>query len=196
MESEFLKLFNKCNNKQLEVYNAILQSVEKNEGGLFFVYGSGGCGKTFVWKILIYKLRSMGMIVLSVASSGIATTLMPGGRTAHFHFKIPIVIDDYLSCAIGHDSDIAELIKRTSLIIWDKAPMQHRYAFECLDRSLRDIMRVVHPEWYDMPFGGITVLLGGDFRQFFLSLILGHVEMLFLHVLHVHIYGTMPKYLF
>ncbi|XP_074323772.1 uncharacterized protein LOC141660684 [Apium graveolens] len=43
--------------------------------------------------------------------------------------------------------------------------MQHRYVFECLDRSLKDIMKAVDPERYAMPFGGITVVLGGDFRQ-------------------------------
>lgn len=127
----------------------------------FFIYGSGGYGKTFVWKTIIYKLRSLGLISLPVASSGIAATLMPGGRTAHSRFKIPIVLDDCSSCGISHDSDIAELIKHTSLIIWDEAPMQHRYAFECLDRSLRDIMKSVDPKRYSMPFGGITVVLRG-----------------------------------
>lgn len=165
MEAEFNKLFQNCNSEQRQVYNAVLNSVEKNEGGVFFVYGSGGCGKTYVWKTLIYKIRALGKIVLPVASSGIAATLMPGGRTAHSRFKIPILLDDYSSCAIGHDSDIAELIRRTSLIIWDEAPMQHRYAFECLDRSVRDIMKSVDPQRYHIPFGGITVLLGGDFRQ-------------------------------
>ncbi|XP_074326976.1 uncharacterized protein LOC141664918 [Apium graveolens] len=53
----------------------------------------------------------------------------------------------------------------TQLIIWDEAPLQHRYAFECLDRSLKDIMKAVDPERYAMPFGDITVVLGGDFRQ-------------------------------
>lgn len=43
--------------------------------------------------------------------------------------------------------------------------MQHRYAFECLDRSSRDIMKSMDPARMNMPFGGITVLLGGDFRQ-------------------------------
>lgn len=57
------------------------------------------------------------------------------------------------------------MIKRTSLIVWDEAPMQHRYAFECLDRSLRYIMKAVDPKRFHMPFGGITVVLGGDFRQ-------------------------------
>ena len=168
METKFNKLFQNCNPEQLQVYNVVLHSVQSNEGGVYFIYESGGCGKTYVWKTLIYKLRSLGLIVLPVASSGIAATLMPGGRTAHSRFKIPIFLDDYSSCAIGHDSDIAELIKRTNLIIWDEAPMQHRYAFECLDRSLRDIMKFVDPKRYHMSFGGITVLLGGDFRQILL----------------------------
>lgn len=104
-------------------------------------------------------------VVLPVASSGIAATLFPGGRTAHYRFKIPLKLDEDSSCSIHHNSDIAELIKQTKLIIWDEAPMQNRSAFECLDRSLRDIMRSVSPNRYNKLFGGITVLLGGDFRQ-------------------------------
>lgn len=120
---EFNNLFKNCNVEQMEVYNAVLQSVEKKEGGVLFVYESGGCGKTYIWKTLIYKLRSLGLVVFPVVSSGIAAILMPGGRTAHSRFKIPIVLDDYSSCGIGHESNIAELIKRTSHIIWDEAPM-------------------------------------------------------------------------
>ncbi|XP_017217100.2 uncharacterized protein LOC108194658 [Daucus carota subsp. sativus] len=140
-------------------------SVEQKEGKIFFVYGSGGCGKTFLWRTLISKLRSQGDIVLPVASSGIAATLLPGGRTAHSRFKIPIILDDYSICNIAHDSDIAELIKETKLIIWDEAPMQHRYSFECLDRTLCDIMKGVDMKYFHLPFGGIIVIFGGDFRQ-------------------------------
>ncbi|XP_074365339.1 uncharacterized protein LOC141706504 [Apium graveolens] len=141
MAKEFNILFSKCNKEQLAVYHSVMESVEKNEGGVFFVYGSGGCGKT------------------NCDYSNAA------GRTAHSRFKIPIVIDEYSMCSISHTSDIAELIKRTNLIIWDEVPMQHRYAFECLDRSLRDIMKAVNPNRFHMPFVGITVVLGGDFRQ-------------------------------
>ncbi|XP_074377968.1 uncharacterized protein LOC141719485 [Apium graveolens] len=98
---------------------------------------------------------------------------MPGGRTAHSRFKIPIVLDEESSCGIAQKSDIAELIKCTSLIIWDEAPMQHCHAFECLDRSLRDIMKSVSLERGQMPFGGITVLLGGDFRKILPVITLG-----------------------
>ena len=165
MKAKHEDLLSRCNEEQLGVYKDVLDSVKSNQGGLFFVYGSGGCGKTFLWRTLIAKLRSEGDIVLPVASSGIAATLMPGGRTAHSRFKIPIVLDDFSLCIIGHNSDIAELIKQTKLIIWDEAPMQHRYAFECLDRSLKDIMKAVDPLRATMPFDGITVVLGGDFRQ-------------------------------
>ena len=175
MEQQFNELFPNLNKEQLQVYNEVYNAVQAGTGGIFFVYGSGGCGKTYIWKTLIYRLRSMGKIVLPVASSGIAATLMPGGRTAHSRFKIPIVLDDYSSCAISHDSDIAHLIKSTSLIIWDEAPMQHRHAFECLDRSLRDIMKSVSPERAEMHFGGIPILLGGDFRQILPVLSLIHI---------------------
>ncbi|XP_074342257.1 uncharacterized protein LOC141679740 [Apium graveolens] len=154
------------NDTQLQFYAlGEIDELLRNVGGIFFVYGSGGCGKTFLWRTLICKLRSQGKIVLPIASSGTAAILMPGGRTAHSRFKIPIVLDECLTFNIAHNSDIAQLIKQTQLIIWDEAPMQHRYAFECLDRSLKDIMKAVDPERYAMPFGGITVVLGGDFRQ-------------------------------
>ncbi|XP_017247877.2 uncharacterized protein LOC108219103 [Daucus carota subsp. sativus] len=162
MKAEHEKLIANCNEEQINVYRAVLDSVQGNQGGLFFLYWSGGCGKTYVWRTLIAKLRSEGQIVLPVATSGIAATLLPGGRTTHSRFKIPIILDEFSLCNIGHNSDIAELIKVTKLIIWDEAPMQHRYAFECLDRSLRDIMKSVDPSRANLPFGGITVLLGGD----------------------------------
>ncbi|WOH01927.1 hypothetical protein DCAR_0521313 [Daucus carota subsp. sativus] len=94
MKAEHEKLIANCNEEQINVYRAVLDSVQGNQGGLFFLYGSGGCGKTYVWRTLIAKLRSEGQIVLPVASSGIAATLLPGGRTAHSRFKIPIYLSE------------------------------------------------------------------------------------------------------
>lgn len=48
MEAEFHKLFPNINPEQLQVYNEVLNSVQNNIGGLYYVYGSGGCGKTFI----------------------------------------------------------------------------------------------------------------------------------------------------
>jgi hypothetical protein len=62
--------------------------------------------------------------------------LLPGGRTAHSRFKIPLQIDDESICDIKKGTILAELIEQTSLIIWDEALMTHRKCFEALDRSL------------------------------------------------------------
>ena len=47
----------------------------------------------------------------------------------------------------------------TRLIIIDEMTMQHRHVYECIDRLLRDLTKV------DRPFGGITVVFSGDWRQ-------------------------------
>ncbi|CAN6923793.1 unnamed protein product [Brassica oleracea] len=45
-----------------------------------------------------FDCRSRGDIVLNVASSGIASLLLPGGRTAHSRFGIPLNPDEFSSC--------------------------------------------------------------------------------------------------
>lgn len=142
-----------------------MESVYMKKGGVYLVYDSGGCGKTFLWNTIITRLRSERKIVLPVASSGIAATLLPGGRTTHSRFKIPLKLDETSMCCISHKSDIAKLLKKTNLKIWDEAPIQSRYAFEALDSSLKDVMKSVSTCHCQLPFGGITVLFGGDFRQ-------------------------------
>ncbi|XP_020979664.1 uncharacterized protein LOC107641255 [Arachis ipaensis] len=104
-------------------------------------------------------------IVLNVASSGIASLLLPGGRTAHFGFSIPITITDESTCNIKHGSLKTELLIQSSLIIWDEIPMLNKMCFEALDRTLRDLMSVTDQHKTHQPFDGKVVILGGDFRQ-------------------------------
>nr|XP_017237579.1 PREDICTED: uncharacterized protein LOC108210701 [Daucus carota subsp. sativus] len=165
MIAEHQQLHSTLNRDQTVVYNSIIESVHNKSGKFFFVHGSGGCGKTFLWRTIISKLRSERKIVLPVASSGIAAVLMPGGRTAHSRFKIPLDVDEHSSCGVKMGTDIAELLQNTDLIIWDEAPMQKKYAFEALDRALRDIRGNISEDNRLKSFGGITVVLAGDFRQ-------------------------------
>ena len=74
-----------------------------------------------------------------MASSGIASILLEGGRTARSRFKIPFDILEDSICDIKAQSALAELIQQTVLIVWDEAPFQHRYCFEAVDRTLKDI---------------------------------------------------------
>ncbi|KAF7835661.1 ATP-dependent DNA helicase pif1 [Senna tora] len=80
--------------------------------------------------------------------------LIPGSRTAHSRFAIPLDCNENSTCNIMQGSDIANLMVHTKLIIWDEAPIAHRYCFEALDRSLRDIMGNNNPECDTKPFGG------------------------------------------
>ncbi|KAJ3684336.1 hypothetical protein LUZ61_013500 [Rhynchospora tenuis] len=140
-------------------------SVQSREGQLFFVYGHGGTGKTFVWQAITAVLRSEGRIVLTVASSGLSSLLLQGGVTGYSRFKIPLKLREGSTCERKKNTNLAQLLRETSLIIWDEAPMSNRLCFEALDRSMRDILGDINPANRDKPFGGVTVVLGGDFRQ-------------------------------
>ncbi|KAF8115419.1 hypothetical protein N665_0027s0035 [Sinapis alba] len=52
----------------------------------------------FLWRLLFAAIRSRGEVVLNVASNGIASLLLQGGRTAHSRFGIPISPDGYSLC--------------------------------------------------------------------------------------------------
>ncbi|XP_074351592.1 uncharacterized protein LOC141690716 [Apium graveolens] len=127
-DKEELKILHEKNHgmlkpEQKNVYDSIIQNIYNKVAGVFFVYGSGGYGKTFLWQTLCCHLRSEGKIVLLVASCGIAAVLFPGGRTAHSRFHIPLKLNQDSTAGIRHGTDIAELIQQTDLIIWDEAPM-------------------------------------------------------------------------
>ena len=141
-----------------------MNAVTKQQGGVFFLYGYGGTGKTYMWNTLAVALRSKRNIVLPVTTSGIAALLLPDGRTSHSRFKILVPTLQSSTCNIEKGTDLAQLLKHTKLIIWDEAPMAHRFCFEALDRSLRDIMSV-KGKASKLIFGGKVIVFGGDFRQ-------------------------------
>ena len=147
------------NEDQYSIYNAVIQAIEYDLHKCFFIDGPGGTGKTFLYNTILAKVRSCNEIALAVASSGIAALLIDGGRTAHFRFKIPIKLNESSTCNISRKSKEAHLINMAKLFIWDEAPMIHKYAFEAVDRTFRDIIQV------DKPFGGKIFIFGGDFRQ-------------------------------
>src|SRR6202167_3833817 len=151
------------NPEQKAVYNAVMKSYDQNLGKTFFVHSAGGGGKTFVCNTIAAAIH-MGQhenrkVALCVASSGIASLLLDGGRTAHLRFKIPIPVHENSPCNITKNSLLSDVLKQMGIIIWDEVPMQHKFAVEALDRTLQDVLG------NKKPFGGITVLFGGDFRQ-------------------------------
>ncbi|GKE20618.1 DNA helicase [Tanacetum coccineum] len=160
LSKEIALLVPKLNTEQRNIYETVLGAVIANRQEMIFVYGHGGTEKTFLWKTLINTMRSQGKIVLAVASSGIASLLLPAGRTAHSRFKLPLDLTEESLCNIKKNTHVASLLAETNLIIWDESPMNDIKCFETLDRTLKDILYVQHKL-----FGGKTIVLGGDFRQ-------------------------------
>ncbi|UYV66755.1 hypothetical protein LAZ67_4002774 [Cordylochernes scorpioides] len=132
-----------------------------NAGGLYFLDAPGGTGKTFLIILLLTKVRSTGDIALSTASSGIAATLLHGGRTAHSTFKLPLDLtrDEVPVCNLNADSAMGEVLRQCKFIIWDECTMAHRHALEAVDITLEDCRQD------QRPMGGVVLLLAGDFRQ-------------------------------
>ena len=146
------------NSEQSHAFHSVKSALDRDEHAIFFIDGPGGTGKTYLYRAILASLRSAGHIALAVATSGIAATILCRGRTTHSWFKIPLDPDAASICSVSKQSELADLLKLSKAILWDEAPMANRYAFEALDRTLRDIMEV------NLPFGGKVMILGGDFR--------------------------------
>ncbi|OWZ06857.1 Helitron helicase [Phytophthora megakarya] len=89
----------------------------------------------FIRKILAYVRQKRG-VALAVAGSGITAQLLTGGRPAHSAFKSPLDPHETSTCNVGSRSFDAALLKRTNIIVWDEAPMTHRFQYEALARTI------------------------------------------------------------
>ena len=150
----------KLHESQLALFKAVMQSVDEKRGGVFFADGPGGTGKTYVEQALLHKIRSRGEIALACAWSGVAATLLEGGRTCHATFGFPVPLPrENVGSSIKAQQGRAQVLRAASLIIWDEAPMSPTEAVSGADMLLRDLCES------DLPFAGKTVLFSGDFRQ-------------------------------
>uniref|UniRef100_UPI00358E1C01 uncharacterized protein n=1 Tax=Myxine glutinosa TaxID=7769 RepID=UPI00358E1C01 len=152
-----------ANDDQIKIVDEVLQAVHCRDqytgNRLFFVDGPSGSGKTFLYNTLLHILQGQCRLVLPMAYSGIAATLLAGGRTSHHRFKLPVPILENSTCNISPTSKDADTLRKANLFIWDEAPMAPAYALAAVDRCLRDVTS------NNIPFGGKVLLLGGDFRQ-------------------------------
>ncbi|XP_076037203.1 uncharacterized protein LOC143022743 [Oratosquilla oratoria] len=150
------------NHKQRHCYDTVLARIENSKkyaNNGIFIDASGGTGKSFVLNTLLDTVRSHGKIALAVASSGIAATVLHGGRTAHNMFKIPLMeYNEVRACGVRKNSELAKLLKMTSLIVWDEVVMANKNTLTALDITLRDILEE------EKFMGGIVFVCAGDFR--------------------------------
>uniref|UniRef100_A0A7I4XXQ7 ATP-dependent DNA helicase n=1 Tax=Haemonchus contortus TaxID=6289 RepID=A0A7I4XXQ7_HAECO len=153
------ELIDNLNDRQKTAADDILQTIEAGRAlKHFFIDGPGGSGKTFLYTALYHTLMGKGKRVICVAWTGIAANLLPHGRTASSTFKLNIH-DGCKTSTMTRESVEARALHEISVIFWDEISMVPKWTLEAVDVLLRDIMQ------NELPFGGKTMVVGGDFRQ-------------------------------
>ena len=88
-------MYDQLNTDQRSCFDVIVTAIEADpKNAHFFLQGPAGTGKTFLYRCLCHHYRSQSKVVLYVASSGITALLLPGGRTAHSYFRIPLDVHE------------------------------------------------------------------------------------------------------
>lgn len=129
------------------------------KGESVFLTGAAGSGKTYLLNQFIRLAKSDGKHVSVTATTGLAATHL-GGTTIHswsgmgIHDELPNNFVDHL--AKGR----REIIEKTDVLIIDEVSMLHDYRLDMVD----DICRLVRKK-PDIAFGGIQVIMSGDFFQ-------------------------------
>src|SRR6266478_8220446 len=101
-------------------------------------------------------------------------------------FKIPIPCHEDSTCGVRKQSPLAALFHAARMIVWDEVSMSHQNVFQAVDHMLMDIRD--SPQ----PFGGMTVMFGGDFQQT-LPIIQGGSHEQIIHTCLNHLSSTRPK---
>lgn len=120
--------------------------------------GPAGAGKTFVLNQFIRLAKSESKHVSVTATTGLAATHL-GGTTIHSWAGIG-VLDELPNGFAEHLSKGRhEIIEKTDVLIIDEISMLHDYRLDMIDEVCRLVRRK------DEPFGGIQVVMSGDFFQ-------------------------------
>ena len=116
------------NQEQKYAYDTLMKEVNDGTGGIFFLSAPVGTGKTFLLSLILSTIRSQNGIALPLASSGIAATLLEGGRTAHSALKLPLNMqtNETPTCNLSRNSAMAKVLQQSKLIIWDECTMAHK----------------------------------------------------------------------
>ncbi len=125
-----------------------------------FLTGSAGTGKTYILNKYIQYLKEHGISPSIVAPTGIAASYI-NGSTIHSFFGIGIkeTLNDYEIDFMIQREYLYNRFRNLRILIIDEISMVSPALFELMDRILRAFKLA------DMPFGGVQIILSGDFFQ-------------------------------
>ena len=125
-----------------------------------FLTGSAGSGKTYTLNQYIDYLRARRVPVAVTASTGIAATHM-NGTTIHSWSGIGIKdeLSDRDLTNLSRKQFLADRLKDTAVLVIDEISMLHAKQLNLVNQVLKHIRK------NDKAFGGIQVVVAGDFFQ-------------------------------
>lgn len=129
-------------------------------GANVFLTGEPGSGKTHTVNAYIAWLRSHGIEPAITASTGIAATHI-GGMTIHAWSGIGVSdrLTPDLIDSIASKEAVVRRVQKTQVLIIDEISMLSAHLLSMVDEVVRTIRHS------DKPFGGMQVVLVGDFFQ-------------------------------
>lgn len=128
-------------------------------GSSVLLTGAAGTGKTYVLNKFIARARKRGKSIAVTATTGLAATHL-NGTTIHAWSGIGVSdhVDKHMAAKLGKTRQ--ELIRKADVLVVDEISMLHDYRLDMVDAMLRFVR-----EKNDEPFGGMQVILCGDFFQ-------------------------------
>lgn len=124
----------------------------------YFLFGKPGVGKS----VLINHLIQNGNKDYTIAAPTGLAALNVNGRTLHSIFRIPVslgIIHPDYNAYTEDDKALAFIRYQIRTLVIDEVSMVRVDIFDYIDRLLRHVKKV------NMPFGGVQVILVGDFFQ-------------------------------
>lgn len=126
-----------------------------------YLTGSAGSGKTYLLNQYINFLKEHGVPVAITAATGIAASHM-NGQTIHSWSGLGIrsALSPYDFEAMEEKRYLWDRFQKTKVLIIDEISMLHHYRLDLVDQLARFFKRN-----NEEPFGGMQVVLCGDFFQ-------------------------------
>ncbi|HSW74289.1 MAG TPA: PIF1 family DEAD/DEAH box helicase [Candidatus Saccharimonadales bacterium] len=120
--------------------------------------GAAGTGKTYTLNQFIERAKRRGLHVAVTATTGLAATHL-NGTTIHAWSGIGVLdqVDHHMIQKLGKQRQ--ELINKADVLVIDEISMLHDFRLDMVDQVLRQVRQ------NDVPFGGVQVILCGDFFQ-------------------------------
>ncbi len=120
--------------------------------------GAAGTGKTYVLNQFIKRAKKRGRYVAVTATTGLAATHL-NGTTIHAWSGIGVhdSVDKHMISRLSKQRQ--DLINKADVLVIDEISMLHDFRLDMVEEILRTVRAV------DEPFGGVQVILCGDFFQ-------------------------------